>query len=705
MSRNVKRLTVAMLISSSCFALTVTWYEMGKSKKEKLTRPPIARLHDSTNDVQRKPTKRVIWESVTRNEDLYPGEAIRTTADAEAKIHLVKSGAVIHLEPNSLVVLEENENGIGLDFLQGNLFLSGAGNKNGEELTLKTGTSELKLNGADMSVSKDPSGQVNLRVFNGQAALKQGEKEIAIEKNGSAQIDAKGVKLGKELVQVLWPKAGEPVLLNLLNNEDLVVEFKPLPPGFEVSAEMGKSRSNLRPVGPVVRGETGKLPVTGKAGKWFLRLVAKSNLPEQPLLNSSILPVAIEPKSAPTLVAPKNDAPVVKRTADSPLVFRWQNRLQPENQILEIATDAQFKNSIISQNLSAETSEHFTQLPDGTYFWRVTSFVKYRMQTEALASTISRFVVQSTWELRPPTLLSPADQERITQWHAATEGVTLRWQLVPGVQQYALWLQDKTAAKNLIDTRVAATHFKVATLKPGIYEWKVSSLDPTSDEPSPSPTSQFVVEERPALEWVDSEPVYEFITAKPSLKAHWKAGPDTTKSYRYRIATPQSASELSELSVWQSTNQTQFEASLPREGIFEVVVEALSAKGEVVASSSSKSFIVKRKPLLPAPQWANNMPEVVKTDVKGNANLDWQQVEGAKHYLMILQNDEGVVVEKKQISRTTASLTQLKPGQYKVTLKSVDESRRSSAESTIKDILVPTISEIRAPKIKNMKVK
>ncbi len=83
----------------------------------------------------------------------------------------------------------------------------------------------------------------------------------------------------------------------------------------------------------------------------------------------------------------------------------------------------------------------------------------------------------------------------------------------------------------------------------------------------------------------------------------------------------------------------------------------------------------------------------------------WEQVEGAKHYLMVLESQDGKVVDKKEISRTTASFSKLKPGQYKIRLKSVDELKRPSAEDSHKDLVVPTMSDIKAPKIKNMKVK
>ncbi len=250
MNRNLKRLCLAFAISAGCFGITVFWYEQGKSSMHQAFAKPIATLSESTNDVQRKPLKRVIWESVSKNETLFPGEAIRTTDNAEARIQLVKSGAIIHLEPNSLVVLEETENGMSLDFLQGNMFVSSAGDGGANDgLTLKTGSGQVKLNNADMSLSKGSDGKVDLAVFKGQAELQKDGKSMSIDKDKSASVSDQGMSLDKDRVQITWPLAGETVLLNLLKGEKLEVTFKALPKGYKVSAEWGSTRSSLKAAG------------------------------------------------------------------------------------------------------------------------------------------------------------------------------------------------------------------------------------------------------------------------------------------------------------------------------------------------------------------------------------------------------------------------------------------------------------------------
>src|SRR5581483_6429709 len=140
-------------------------------------------------------------------------------------------------------------------------------------------------------------------------------------------------------------------------------------------------------------------------------------------------------------------------------------------------------------------------------------------------------------------------------------------------------------------------------------------------------------------------------------------------------------------------------------GRYQIVVEALNAKGQMLGQSDVRSIDVKRMPLLPAPVWASNTPDIIKADGKGNLSLGWEKVDGAQNYLMILETPDGKVVDQREVSRNTASLSRLKPGEYQVHLKSVDGFKRPGADGEKRKVEVPPTSDIKAPKIKAMKIK
>lgn len=707
MKRNMWRLGVALVISTVCFLGTMLWYESGKRVRVTDGKVSVAKLFEASNEVQRKEVKRVIWESVTRNEEFYPGEAIRTTANAEAKIQLSKSGTIIHLEPDSLVVLEENENGLALDFLQGNLFVQGGDGAAADDITLKTGSGEIKLKSADMSLSKDQSGQVALEVFKGQAELKQGSQKLDLTKDKAAVLTDKGVSESKDRLTLLAPQPGETILLNLTKGEKVEMNWKPLPEGYKVFAEVGATRTALSKLSEVsAAGETGKAVFSQKPGKWFLRVYATSEDAAKPQLASMVIPFTVEPKAAPSLLEPAADTPLLKGTPEQAVEFKWLNRNKYASQLIEISKDARFTDIAVKQALDGETVSFTTPVADGSYFWRVTGYLKIKDKTEGLSSTPHKLDVTSKWEIKPATLTSPQNFSQVSYFDAQKNGVTLKWQAPPGVKRFKVLAQRRSESgwKTLYDQETEATVVKLTDVRPGGHQWKVTSLDPKGGPGKDSPVFEFSVDEMPKVEWASSEKESDYIysTPTPTLSAQWKPLATGATSYRYRVSPEALAIEET---PWSNTKQTQFDVNVKEDGRYTAIVEAINGKGQAIAQSEVKIFHVKRLPLLPPPQWLSGTPETFKSDGKGNLSFSWEEVEGAKQYMLILENPKGEVVDTRSVTKNSASLNRLKPGQYQVKLRAVDSYRRPSSEGQPKKIEVPNTSDIAAPKIKAMKVK
>ncbi len=700
MKRNVRRLALALVISTTCFTATVMWYESGKTI-DRGTQIAVAQLGETSNEVQRKPVKRVIWENVGKDEELYAGEAIRTSANAEAQILVTKSGTRIRLEPDSLIVLEENDKGLSLDFLQGNMQVAGAG-----DLTVKTGTGEIKLKSADMSLSKDQSGQVNLEMFKGEAELQQGAQKVAIDKNKTATFSEKGLSVAKDRLHVLSPLPGTAILLNLSKGERVEVSWQPLPAGYTVALSTGRTRAQMGRISSAP-GEAGKIAFAAKPGRQFLRLTAESAEPNLPQLAAVTVPFSVDPKTPPSLIEPAAKSAQLKRSPQDPIAFKWLNRHTFQSQVLEIASDASFKQVPVKQDLSGEENSFIADLPDGAYFWRVTGFLNLNGKTEALSSPPFAFTVVSNWEAKPPVLTFPAAGQRLSYVEIRRAmGVNLKWQTPQGVKRFKVMVEKKQASgnKSVLEKIVEAPGTKLLDPSPGTYVWKVASLDPKDDSEKVSEVAEFTIDELPPIEWAEGHPnnEYQYNTPTPSLSAQWKSLSPAPHSYRYRVvAEGQNIQD----GKWQTTKQNLFDVPLPAEGRYLASVEALNGKAEAIAASETRMFTIKAKPLLPAPQWADNAPETLKADGKGNLSLGWEEVEGAKNYLLILEDEEGQVVDQRSVRRNTASLSKLKPGDYKVKLKAVDTYQRPGMQGEPKKLTVPNLSNIRAPKIKSMKVK
>ena len=701
MQKNLRRLIWALLISSTCYLGNELIFQT-KSEKRINDAKRVARLEAAVNEVQRKPKQRVIWETISRNDDLYPGEAVRTSPIAEAQLTF-ENGTKIHLDPDSLIVLEQSDNGITLDFLQGNLFVQGGATG---DMTLKTGNGDIKMNSADLSLSKAQNGNVNLEVHRGEAELNQGSKKTALTKDKTAELSAQGLN-ATDRVDVVSPVAGETVYLNLSRGDKLALNWKPLAVNYTVKVEYGPTRNAMKRVeGAHAPGPDGRITLPTKPGNWNVRLIATADDPRLPQKVSAVIPFKVEAKSPPSLVEPRDGMALRKADPSGATTFRWLTRHKFDSQVLEISDDENFRVLKTQQALAGDAIQYTYNLEDGTYYWRVTGYLKVKGKTDPLTSLKTNFKVTSKWQARPPELKSPSPSQTLSYLDTQRSGLTLKWKAAEGAERYQVHVQRKEANGwiTVVEKETETTSQHLTDLKTGQYQWKVATLDQTEATPTYSNPSPFTISELPKVEWADSMTggEYEYRTPTPSMKAEWKSGPGNVTSYRYRLATERDSIETA---PWVATKLTMFDTSVPSEGKYSVQVEALDEKQQVLGQSEIKSLAVKRAALLPAPQWGQNTPEVLKSDSKGNVSLTWEQVDGAQNYLMVLESPDGKVVDQRQVSRNTASLNRLKPGEYQVHVRSIDGFKRPGLEGSKRKIEVPATSDIRAPKIKAMKVK
>ncbi len=711
MKRNFWRMIFALLVSVACFTGTHLWYASTREKSHSATRSKVGRLTEAHNEVQRKSVRDFIWEGLSGNDELFAGEQIRTLANSEAEIFLESSNATIRLEPNSLVILEKNEEGLSLDFLEGNLFVQKG--QNGEMgVKVKSCTenkadcSEISLQAAELSLSRKGD-DVSLEVFRGKAELQKAGKKISLTKDKAATINKHGLNLMTDRIQLLSPSAGEAVLINYSKEEKFEVRWHRLPPDYQVHAEIGATRSSLnRLESASVNGADGSLSFHQKPGKWFLKLVAQSRHRAQPQLISMITPFSIEPKASPALIEPATAQTILREKGNQEINFSWLNRNAFAKQTLEVSKDSQLKSLIINTEVDNQTHRYTSKLEDGTYYWRVNGFLKLANgKLEILSSPIANFRLTSQWEIKPAQLLSPTDHMRIAYFDAQRGGVTLKWQGDLESSRFKVNVSSLTESgtQTILEKDLDAPILKMTTLRPGDYQWVVTTVDRRTGQTQLSEKWRFSIDEISKLEWLTKNPEYTYTSPTPTLEAQWKAlESEQPTKYRFRVVEDGSAIEDV---PWKTTSQTQFATVIPREGQYQAVVEALNSQGHTVAKSDPKTFIVKRMPLLAPPRWKSDTPEVLQTDAKGNISFDWDPVEGAKNYHLILQNSQGQILQQKKVQRTTASVTNLKPGQYHIRIQSIDSFSRIGPEGPSKKLNVPKPSDIRAPRIKTLKVK
>jgi hypothetical protein len=295
--------------------------------------------------------------------------------------------------------------------------------------------------------------------------------------------------------------------------------------------------------------------------------------------------------------------------------------------------------------------------------------------------------------------------QQFTYNQIVNSGMNLSWEPVLGIEKYQVRVERQGAQDPVYEKTVVTNPLRLTQLEAGVYRWWIRSVSPEGKLSPSSETRAFKIDEIPRVEWAQGpEPEdYLYVTRRPSFSVQWKKDADEIQGWRLRYALE---GTLKPDQSWREIKTPFFQTEVDTDGVYNVEVEALNQDQKVVARSSVKSLVVRAKPLLPAPEFSADLPTQLKTDRKGNLSVSWQAVEGASKYVLELIDPEARrVVHEKIVERNVASLVSLRPGQYKIKVKAVDQYEREGLSSADKDLEVPPMSDIKAPKIKQLKVK
>lgn len=706
MSKTFKRLIYALIISGSCWAGTDYWYYKNKiNTSTQYNEPPVAKLDDATNEVQRKQAKRVIWESLSKNQLLYKGESVRTDRDSEARILFINSGTIIDLEPDSLIVLEETQKGLALNFLKGNLFVTQSKTSTSKsEILLKTGENKIRLNNANLSLSKQESGKVNLEVFKGTASLEQQSgKQIQLDAEKSGQITEEGVKVEEIKIEVLGPAPDSVVYIDQ-QNQIANFNWKPISPDFKVYLEYGRRRSELIASQTyITTGDKGSLPVKVKAGKLFWRLVAVSSKESGQVIRSKTFPLSVVAKVPPTPIFPVNQTAIKLDPQDPSIAFKWANPSKLQRLVVEIAKDSTLKEKILTKPVDENVFTEKLQLKQtGTLFWRLTGYMPVNGKLEPISSEVEEFSISKDELLNPPQLLSPVNNLPLAYMDVMQNGVIFTWKPMGNNITAELLLKPDTAAWEKTYNTPKST-LKLRNLRPGKYSWQVVGIKGTQKSP-PSITQVFEVLPPPDIKWLTNQDVieYKYATQTPSIRLDWQtiSGIPTAK-YQVRIADTQANMDKQK---WiEATSPSHYFGFINQQGQFFAVVRALDEAQKEIATSKAIKVNVKQLELLPAPKFSKVLPDIIRASKSGKAEISWDAIDGAKNYQVELM-DESNNIKSFSSTSPNVSLNKLKPGQYKVLVNAIDKFDREGLKSKQKVVEVPSESDIRAPKIKGIKI-
>ncbi len=705
MSTYTRKLVYAAALSLSGIAATFGWYnyDLARSQRsDNSQKTLLGQIASAKNEVQKRQKGRVIWKRVEEQEQLFAGEAVRTSSDSEAKIKF-NSGAEVDLDPDSVVTIANEGDKPNLDFVQGNIFVKGGAEA--DSLALKSGETKIDIKNANVSLGSS-GGKTAVQVLSGTALVTNGDKKITLDQTHSGDIGSNGVNISQKLLNVLKPLANDRIYIRFDKKESSVFAWAPISADYDVRIEMGQKRELLKPVGDLVAGSKGSVNMALKPGTQYWRFVATNKKNPQEISYSSINKLVVIANVPPHLLAPSADSLVTLSSDTKNLEFRWANPARLINLHLDVAKDPGFQTSIFSEEIEDTGQKAITPEDDGDYYWRIIGFQpETNVKIESMAQ---KFTFKTKYELVPPELKLPATETTLSFDKVATGAVFLVWNPQPGATGYSVHIEEENKKGGFaIDKEVSDTIAKIPQdAKPGQYKWYVVSMDTEGRKSTPSKSRIFKIQDVPKIEWSDNrmQENYFYITSNPSFKVSFKppaktggVGPHHFKVF-YRVeGTEKPESMLVPGPVDQILKVSS-------NGLYHVFIEEFDSKENLMSKSDVRDVVVEPKPLLPAPQFAARMPAAVQASKNGTAPLAWNPVAGARAYLVQLKDESGKVRKEEKFTSDSVVMKNLLPGQYKLTVSSVDEHGRSGPSSEERALKVPEVSDLKPPQFKKFKI-
>lgn len=602
MRRTVKRLTIAGLLSASCYAITHFVYQrIAPNPVSSSDRDPIAYVSRVSNEVERRPIKRTIWQSLSTSEPVYPGEAIRTAKDSEARLQFVGSGKTLDLEPESLIVLTSKKNEVSLELLDGGAFVAqteGQAEDPSQKLTLKSDAGQIDLSKATVSLSKAQNQAMDLQVLKGSATLSGKDGPRSIEQGQSGALTETGAQLEKANIKILAPRADAPIYIAGRGSQPQQFDWEGAPKSAQVVLWMGESRKELKPVN-ATKIDSNSLKYTLSPGRYFWKLVAKDSAGKV-ATESATTRLEIKSLAIPSIIQPQKSEFITLQSDGLPITFQWSVPVGVTEVTLEMASDPKFLKVLFSEKFEASDSRVDRILPTGKYHWRVSGY--YPEYKEMISSVVQPFEV---W-VKPPKVINISWDVEKTLFYAINPKAELKWTATkdPDIKKWRLKIApteaDLSGASNAQRIELEVTELKAAATFPKAGRWVASleALDKKGQILSKSETRSFDLQVLPLL----ASPVFLpetgdlNSTGSGDINLKWR-GPAGAVSYSVTLTNSKGRTIATKELTKTTTSLTNL---MP--GNYEVEVKAKDQYGRISEVTGPRHVIVPENSGLSAPK-------------------------------------------------------------------------------------------------------
>lgn len=685
MKTNIVRTIIALAISITGVFLSyyLLYPDIGQRQSGK-NLIAMAKVINVINDVKKQGSDKLIWEPIRKGDLLYLGEKLKTSPFSSSKIEFIDNGASIDIEPDSLIIVNKNNQKLSLQVLEGSLFVSS--NKEIPNLSVTSGEKSeniMNIKNGDFSYSVSKDGKANVEVLKG-----------TVDSNNS--LIAKNSQKFKDLK----PGYGENIFVDSSSVDGIIFRWSPLPADYEVKLEIGNNRNELQTKNDVsVESENGLIKSKPMTGSYYWRLVAISKSYPDDHFSSSTFKVTFKPQIAPIPVYPIASDTVQLRDAVVPVEFKWSLMHNFDSIQLEIFNEGNIKDPILVEQVTTQTffSTNKINRP-GKYSWKLVG--KVAGSEKPLISSIQKFQIFIGEELQSPTPLFPLDKSIVYYQDLKDKGVHnlhISWRNIKEATDYLLTIKNSDGKK--LEFKVPVNEFIIPTISNGSYSWTVQSINLKNEISKTITNRTFTVEPMARLSFKELENKVYYTNVFPTYKLMWNTI-NNAMSYRLKVSQSQAMSPNETIKV----KEGQFTYQIGREGVYYAQVDALNIEENTIAVSEIFSFSVTKPPLPPTPVFLETK-KVMESNPNGDINFELINFNKKYNVVFEIRDTRGATIEQAKNNSSSTSFKSLAPGSFFITAKYIDEFNQIGDVSERHSFIVPDKSAIAAPKVKGIKVR
>ncbi len=277
---------------------------------------------------------------------------------------------------------------------------------------------------------------------------------------------------------------------------------------------------------------------------------------------------------APVPVSPERNSKVSNIVIKSKgVVFSWKNDVEITRTKIEIASDKSFNKMIHTSTVDTNFEKVVMDIPDGTYYWRLTGLIGDSSQTGT--SDVRGFTVGDP---QPILLKTPVNNKEIFTNIGRNAAIPFTWGKSDVFGNYTIQVsQDPRFARVFRDYTTRNNYATIANIGAGEYYWRVLLKGSDDSLLMKSPEYRFVVRDAipmPALVAPSKNEVID-MTDRKNLLFEWRK---VQNADRFRLKLYKKIDADSELILEKEIQGTSYrleDISLLEQGDFVWSLQAL----------------------------------------------------------------------------------------------------------------------------------